>query len=89
MADKTRTATVKRDINEVNIVLHLKARRINENGTFSNFEVTKITGPNKTIKASMPPMMGGAIYLKVEDLDGITLLDAAESAENTPKKKLF
>ncbi len=86
-----RTTTVKRAIKPVTITLTLTASRVNENGTFSGFTVQKITGPNKTTKAAMPPMGGGSIYLKVESLEGIEVLAAAEAASPTAtaKVKLF
>lgn len=86
-----RTTTVKKAIKPVTINLTLTASRINENGTFSGFVVQKITGPNKTIKAAMPPMGGGSIYLKVESLEDIVVLDNAEgtSPTATAKVKLF
>ena len=84
-----RKTTVKKGIRPVTITLTLEASRINENGTFSAFVVKNIKGPNKTIKASMPPMGGGSIYLKVEDLEGITVLDEATKAASAAPKKLF
>jgi len=89
MADKTRTTTVKRSIKPVTITLTVEAHRINENGTFSKFIVKSLKGPNGTIKAAMPPMGGGSIYLKVEDLEGISLLDDSTKAESNTPKKLF
>jgi hypothetical protein len=85
-----RTTTVKRAIKPVTITLTVTASRVNENGTFSGFTVQKITGPNKTTRASMPPMGGGSIYLKVESLEGIEVLAAeAASPTATAKVKLF
>lgn len=81
--------TVKRAIRPVSITLKVTAKRINENGTFSAFEVESIKGPNNTIKASFPPQGGGSIYLKVEDLEGITVMEQGAKAATTEKKKLF
>ena len=79
--------TVKKGIRPVTITLVVEARRINENGTFSQFEVKSIKGPNDTIKASFPPMGGGSIYLKVEDLEGVEVLKGeAKKAAREPKK---
>lgn len=86
MADNTRKTTVKRPIEEVTLTLKVKAHRINENGTFSQFEVVDIKGPNNTIKASFPPMGGGSIYLKVESLEGIKVLEGTQKEAHTPKK---
>lgn len=80
--------TIKRNISTVEITLKVKASKINENGTFSSFEVVQVTGPNKAMKAVAPPQGGGAIYIKTESLDGIKILDDAAKV-NTEKKKLF
>lgn len=88
MADNTRKTTVKRSIKPVTITLTVEASRINENGTFSQFVVKSLKGPNGTIKASFPPMGGGSIYLKVEDLENITVLEGTQKAA-TVAKKLF
>jgi hypothetical protein len=82
--------TAKRRIAPVTITLVVKAGRINENGTFSSFEVISAKGANSTLKASVPPQGGGAIYLKVESLEGIKILaDDDGPASAGPKPKLF
>ena len=81
-------ATVKRGIKVVELTVKVKATRINENGTFSGFEVVSASGPNKTFKVVAPPQGGGAIYLKVESLDNITISEGI-APEKTEKKKLF
>lgn len=82
--------TIKRRIKPVTIHLVIDASRINENGTFSSFEVKSIKGPNKGIKAVAPPMGGGAIYLKVDSLEGIeVLMDNDGPSATATKVKLF
>ena len=85
-----RQVTIKRSIKPVSITLTLTASKVNENGTFSGFVVQKITGPNSTVKAAMPPMGGGSIYLKVESLEGVEVLtDAGAAPVAAAKVKLF
>lgn len=85
-----RQVTLKKSIKPVTITVTLTASRINENGTFSGFVVQKVTGPNKTAKASCPPMGGGSIYLKVESLEGVEVLnETATATPSAPKVKLF
>lgn len=81
--------TLKRAIAPVTITVKLVASRINENGTFSGFVVESVKGPNGTAKAVCPPQGGGAIYLKVETLDGITLREDGVTGQTVEKKKLF
>ncbi len=83
------STTLKRRIQSVTLSVTVTASRINENGTFSGFEVVKVTGPNKTFKVSAPPQGGGSLYLKVESLDGLKFLEEGDTSAPTPKKKLF
>lgn len=83
------TPTIKRSIKPVTLTVTLQATRINENGTFSGFTVAKASGPNGTFKVSIPPQQGGAVYLKVENLEGISVLDADAAATVQQKVKLF
>ncbi len=81
--------TVKRAIAPVSITVKLVASRVNENGTFSGFVIESVKGPNGTTKAVCPPQGGGAIYLKVESLEGITLREDGATGQPVEKKKLF
>lgn len=81
--------TVKRAIAPVSITVKLVASRVNENGTFSGFVIESVKGPNGTTKVVCPPQGGGAIYLKVESLEGITLREDGASGQTVEKKKLF
>lgn len=81
------TATIKRNIKPVTFTITVEARKVNENGTFSSFEVKKVAGPNSTAKVVSPPQAGGAIYLKVDSLDNIEML--ADTVVAAPKAKLF
>lgn len=81
--------TLKRAIAPVTITVKMVASRINENGTFSGFVVESVKGPNGTAKAVCPPQGGGAIYLKVETLEGITLREDGVTGQTVEKKKLF
>jgi len=89
MADKT---TVKRRIAPIVISFEVEVNRINENGTLSGVKFlsakakdAKLTG----LKISAPPQGGGAMYAKVEALDGIKLLADDAPAASAPAKKLF
>jgi hypothetical protein len=83
------TTTVKRRIGATTLTIKVTANRINENGTFSSFEVVSATGPNKTFRMVAPPQGGGAIYLKVDSLEGIKILSDDVTSVTTEKKKLF
>jgi hypothetical protein len=83
------TATLKRNIKPVTLTLTVVAKKVNENGTFSAFEIQKVQGLNNaTLKAVSPPQAGGAIYFKVSSLEGIEVLADDAKAEVT-KAKLF
>jgi hypothetical protein len=82
-------ATSKKGIKPVTLTITVEAKRINENGTFSGFEVKSVKGPNSTFKVAIPPQGGGAIYLKVDRLEGITVLTDGEATTATTKVKLF
>lgn len=81
--------TVKKGIRPVTVTLTVEARRINENGTLSQFELKSIKGPNDTIKASFPPMGGGSIYLRLESLEGIEVIEGEAKKAARVTKKLF
>jgi hypothetical protein len=81
--------TVKRAIAPVTITVKLVASRVNENGTFSGFVVESVKGPNGTCKAVCPPQGGGSVYIKVESLEGITILSDGAASTGQKKPKLF
>jgi hypothetical protein len=80
--------TVKRSIRPVTLTVTVEATRVNENGTFSGFVIKSAKGPNATFKAVSPPQGGGAIYLKVESLEGVSVQTGAEATARE-KIKLF
>lgn len=86
-----RAPTAKRSIQPVTVTVEITATRINENGTLSGItaRVVKQSVKGNEFKTSVPPMAGGAIYIKALSLDGLTLLadDAPKAA--TAKVKLF
>lgn len=82
------TATLKKSIKPVTFTVTIEARKVNENGTFSSFEVKSVKGPNSTAKVVSPPQAGGAIYLKVSSLENIQVQDEAVAVE-VAKTKLF
>lgn len=68
--------TLKRSIKPVTFTIKVTAAKVNENGTFSEFEVLDVTGSvrNSTFRISNSRQSGGAIYIKCDTLEGIEVL---------------
>lgn len=86
-----RTPTAKRSIAPVTVTVEITATRINENGTLSGITAKIVKQPVKgnEFKTSVPPMAGGAIYLKALSLEGLQLLADDEPKAAAVKRKLF
>ena len=86
-----RTPTAKRSIAPVTVTVEITATRINENGTLSCITAKIVKQPIKgnEFKTSVPPMAGGAIYLKALSLEGLKLVDDDAPKATTAKVKLF
>ena len=86
----THAPTAKRSIAPVTVTVEITATRINENGTFSGITAKVVKQPIKgnEFKTSVPPMAGGAVYLKAESLEGL-VMQADEVAKAVAKAKLF
>jgi hypothetical protein len=72
------------------VTVEITATRINENGTLSGITAKVVKQPIKgnEFKTSVPPMAGGAVYLKAESLEGL-VMQADEVAKAVAKAKLF
>jgi hypothetical protein len=83
-------ATVKKSIKPVTFTITVTAKKVNENGTFSNLEIQGVKGnvKNSTFRVVAPPQAGGAMYIKCDTLEGLELLTEAMAATGT-KAKLF
>jgi len=84
----TPKATRKKTIVPTKITLVVEASRINENGTFSSFNVVSVKGPNSSMKAVAPPQGGGSIYLQTTSMDNLDILPE-DSDGKAEKTKLF
>lgn len=86
-----RTPTAKRSIAPVTVTVEITATRINENGTLSGITAKIVKQPIKgnEFKTSVPPMAGGAIYIKATELEGLTFVSGDETKATTAKRKLF
>lgn len=86
-----RKSTAKRSIAPVTMTVEITATRINENGTLSGITARVIKQPIKgnEFKTSVPPMAGGAIYLKALSLEGISIVDDDAPKAAAAKVKLF
>jgi hypothetical protein len=86
----THAPTAKRSIAPVTVTVEITATRINENGTLSGITAKVVKQPIKgnEFKTSVPPMAGGAVYLKAESLEGL-VLQADDVAKAVAKAKLF
>jgi hypothetical protein len=86
-----RTPTAKRSIAPVTVTVEITATRINENGTLSGITAKIVKQPVKgnEFKTSVPPMAGGAIYLKALSLEGLQVLTDDEPKVAAAKRKLF
>lgn len=88
----TATTTMKKTIKPVTFTIEVSATRINENGTFSGLTINKVSSSiksNDTIRASVPPMAGGALYLKTDSLKGLEFIEGTPTGASAPKAKLF
>lgn len=83
-------ATLKKSIKPVTFTITVVAKKVNENGTFSNLEIqgVKSNAKNSTFRVVAPPQAGGAMYLKCDSLEGLELL-AEGTVSTSPKAKLF
>jgi len=84
------TATLKKSIKPVTFTIKVTAKKVNENGTFSAFEIQSVIGSvkNNTFKVVAPPQAGGALYIKCETLEGMEVLQEG-TATSATKQKLF
>ena len=86
-----RKPTAKRSIAPVTFTIEVTATRINENGTLSGITAKVVKQPIKgnEFKTSVPPMAGGAIYLKALSLEGLSIVADDAPKATAVKTKLF
>jgi len=86
-----RTPTVKRSIQPITLTVEITASRINENGTLSGITAKVVKQPLKgnEFRVSVPPMAGGALYIKALSLEGLRLINESDTPKVTTKVKLF
>lgn len=82
--------TLKKSIKPVQFTITLTAHKVNENGTFSSFEIqgVKSNVKNNTFRVVAPPQGGGSLYIKCDTLEGLELLTEALASAGV-KAKLF
>ena len=81
-------ALAKRAIKPIKLVVEFEVSQINENGTFSKVTVIKATTSNKDagVAVSIPPMKGGAVYLKATNPEGLSFVEGTTAPKAAPKK---
>ena len=86
----THAPTAKRSIAPVIVTVEITATRINENGTLSGITAKVVKQPIKgnEFRTAVPPIAGGAIYLKADSLEGLVIQDGAPQVQAV-KRKLF
>jgi hypothetical protein len=88
-----RKATEKRSISTVSFTVTFTANKVNENGTLSGItaEVVKQSLPkDNPLHISIPPMLGGGMFAKVTNANGLSYLTTAEAGKAKAEKvKLF
>lgn len=85
------TATLKKSIKPVTFTITVTARKVNENGTFSAFEVQSVKSniKNNTLRVVAPPQGGGSLYIKCDSLDGLELMADNAISSMATRAKLF
>lgn len=92
------TDLIKKAIKTVRLTIVVEASKVNENGTLSGLKVVSIKGGNKALDDGnlylTCPNFGhsGQMLARVNNLEGITIIDTPEKAEPASAKdkpKLF
>lgn len=81
--------TIKRSIKPVTFTVTVVAHKVNENGTFSSFEIKDVKGiKNSTLKVVAPPKGGGSLFIRVATLEGVEVLKDKDNDDGTTTEKV-
>lgn len=82
--------TAKKNISPVTVTVELTYNKVNENGTLSGVKgrIVKQSVKGNEMQLMIPPLSGGAMYIRVGSLDGLEILNDATGTKPV-KSKLF
>ena len=84
-ADRKFEKVPTRAVKPVRFTITVEANAVNQNGTFSKFNILDVQGPNTTCKVNTMP--NGSLWLKTAIFENITVL--AEGEQHSAKDSAF